>query len=225
MNSLLAALLRALYPQRLQCHACGAPLTAAEGLLCGGCADALRALAYKGGRWETTVDETLPVAASAYPYTAPADTLVKALKFGSDRAAALPLAEGMAAVYAHMPALRGVDVCVAVPVHNRRLRTRGYNQAAVLAAAFAAVTGVPVLEGALIRVQQQRSQIGRGRQGRTRNVQEAFAVSSIGLQTLPGLRVLLVDDVLTTGATAAACAALLRAAGAEAVLLLTACRA
>lgn len=225
MNSFMAALLRALYPQRLQCHACGAPLMAEDGLLCGACASALRSLAYVSGRWETTVDETLPVAASAYPYAVPADTLVKALKFGSDRAAALPLAEGMAAVFAHMPALRAVDVCVAVPVHNRRLRTRGYNQAAVLAAAFATVTGVPVLEGALLRVRQQRSQIGRGRQGRSRNVQDAFAASDIGLQTLPGLRVLLIDDVLTTGATAAACAGLLRDAGAEAVLLLTACRA
>ena len=213
-----------LFPQRAVCHACGAPLFAADGLLCPDCRRSLDGVALTAGRSETVLGETLACAASAFRYDGTAAALVKALKFGSDQTAALALAYGMAAVYAALPALRTAEVCVPVPTHRRRLRSRGYNQAAVLARAFSQCTGLPVWEGALLRLWQKRSQIGSGRAARGENIAGAFAPAVSWERRLRGRRVLLMDDVLTTGATAQACAQALLSAGAQSVALLTACR-
>ena len=217
--------LSVLFPQRMECHVCGAPLTSGEWLLCEACGRALREQRFAGERAQTVIDAELAFAASAFRYAAPADRLVKALKFGSDRAAAYPLAEGMAAAYACLPELREAEFCAAVPVHYRRLRVRGYNQAEVLAQAFSAATGLMFQPDVLLRVHHRKSQVGRGRQDRTHNIAGAFALSRAGQRDVRGRTVLLIDDVLTTGATAAECARALTAAGARRVLLLTACRA
>lgn len=225
MRVRLDGLLAVLFPQRTVCHACGAPLVAGEGLLCERCAGSLCVCAFTAGRAETVIDAEIACAASAYRYEGTAAGLVKALKFGSDQSAAIPLAEGMAAVYAGLAPLRGAELCVAVPVHYKRMRRRGYNQSAVLVDAFSALTGVPVGVDALVRVHHKHSQIGRGREERRQNIAGAFAVSTAGRRMVRGRSVLLMDDVLTTGATATECAAALLEAGAQSVLLLTACRA
>ena len=219
----LQQLLAVLYPQRNLCHACGAPLTQAEALLCGSCEKDLQTCAYSPARAATVLDAGVE-AFSAFAYRAQAAALVKALKFGADYTAALPLAEGMTAVYTRFPTLREADVCVPVPVHYRRLRRRGYNQAAVLARVFSQQTGMPVMEDALVRVHHKHSQVGQGRMARLHNIQGAFRVSVRGESRLAGARVLLVDDVLTTGATSDACARALMDAGAQTVAVLTACR-
>ena len=221
----LQKLLAVLFPQRTVCHVCGAPLMAGEGALCEDCAKSLTKSAYTPKRAPVRLNERIAFAASAYPYSGAAATLAKALKFGSDLTAALPLAERMAALYATLAPLREAELCVAVPMHKRRLRQRGYNQAEVLAAAFARAVGLPMETDVLLRIHHKRSQIGQGRVARRNNIAGAFAVSAIGTERIAGRRVLLIDDVLTTGATAEECAAALLAAGAQAVLLLTACRA
>lgn len=214
-----------LCPQRAVCHACGAPLSAADGLVCPDCRRWLEADTLTAGRWETMLGDELACAASAFRYDGTAAALVKALKFQSDQTAALALAHGMAAVYAALPALRAAEVCVPVPVHRRRLRSRGYNQAAVLAGALSQHTGLPVWDGALLRLWQKRSQIGSGRAAREANIAGAFVPAVSWERRLRNRSVLLVDDVLTTGATAQACAHALLSAGARSVALLTACRA
>jgi ComF family protein len=111
-----------------------------------------------------------------------------------------------------------------VPLHPARLRERGFNQAASLARVLAAQTGLPCDEWSLTRVahtEQQRA--GMDARGRRESVASAFAVTRPRL--LRGERVLLIDDVLTTGATVSACAAALRAAGACEVYVLTVARA
>jgi ComF family protein len=221
----LQKLLAVLFPQRTVCHICGASLTSGEGMLCEDCAKALTKNAYSPKLAPVRLNERIAFAASAYPYGGAAATLAKALKFGSDITAALPLAERMAAVYAALPPLREAEVCVAVPMHKRRLRQRGYNQAEVLAEAFARMVGLPVETDVLLRVHHKRSQIGQGRVARRRNIAGAFAVNESNVNRIAGRRGLLIDDVLTTGATAEECAAALLSAGAQAVLLLTACRA
>ena len=225
MTRVLPALLRVLFPQRTACHACAAPLTAADGLLCPACAASLRACHVPPERLETVVDVAIQSAAAPFLYDGAAAALVKALKFGGDHTAALPLAEGMAAAYAALEAMQEAALCVPVPVHYRRLRRRGYNQAQVLAAAFCELAGLRPPVAALVRVHHKHSQIGMGHEARRANIQGAFAVSTAGERRVRGHVVLLVDDVLTTGSTAAECARVLGDAGAAAVVLLTACRA
>ncbi len=225
MMRLLPALLAALFPQRTVCHACGAPLTASESLLCPACAASLRACAVPPARMETVVDVYIAAAAAPFAYQGAAAALAKALKYSGDRTAALPLAEGMAAAFAAVDALRDAQVVVPVPVHYRRLRRRGYNQAAVLAAAFCEATGTRLAQDALVRVHHKHSQVGMSHAVRRANIAGAFAVSTAGLRAVRGKTVLLVDDVLTTGSTAAECADVLMQGGAVAVMLLTACRA
>jgi ComF family protein len=218
------ALLAALFPQRTACHACGAPLMKADGVLCPACAASLRAHTVPPARLETVVDVHIAVAAAPFVYDGAPAALVKALKFGGDHTAALPLAQGMAAAYAALAPLRDAVLCVPVPVHYRRLRRRGYNQAEVLAEAFCELAGLRPPVAALVRVHHKHSQVGMGHTARRMNIAGAFAVSTAGERVVRGRAVLLVDDVLTTGSTAAECAQVLAAAGAEVVMLLTACR-
>jgi ComF family protein len=139
----------------------------------------------------------------------PARELVHALKYGGWRPAAHPMAEVMARGLGQR--LMGTDILVPVPLGRARLRDRGYNQAAVLAAALGRLLGIEVADGALSRTRETRSQTSLGPAERWRNVRGAFAST----RGLAGARVAVVDDVLTTGATLAACAAAVAAGGAK----------
>lgn len=110
------------------------------------------------------------------------------------------------------------DIVIPVPLHTRRYRERGYNQANVLSAELAAYVMRPNIPQALSRVQATRSQVGLSRRERQENVANAFRAVPDYVQ---GRRLLLVDDVRTTGATLAACAEAALNAGAEAVYALT----
>lgn len=225
MRRLWTELLAMLFPQRAVCHACGGPLVGAEELLCASCQRSLVESAFSVGRAQTVLSEECPFAASAYRYEGAAAALVKALKFGSDTTAAWPLAEGMAGIYAQWAPLREMDCCVAVPVHPRRQRRRGYNQADVLAQRFCEFTALVYVPQALVRVHHRHSQVGLNSAARQKNIHGAFALSATGLAEFQGKRVLLIDDVLTTGVTAEECARVLRLGGADEVIVLTACRA
>jgi len=107
------------------------------------------------------------------------------------------------------------DVIVPVPLDLTRLRWRGFNQAAMLAAALARRTGRPIAPRALTRCRLTAPQVGLGEEERRRNVADAFAVRDC--RSIEDTRVLLVDDVMTTGTTVNECAKMLRRAGAIAV--------
>ncbi len=109
------------------------------------------------------------------------------------------------------------DALVPAPLHRWRLLGRRYNQSAEIARALGRLTGTPYLPDALIRRRATDSQAGKSASGRRRNVAGAFEVPARRCGQVAGLRILLVDDVLTTGATAEACARALKAAGAAAV--------
>ena len=115
------------------------------------------------------------------------------------------------------PLLDTAEVIAPVPVHRWRLLSRRYNQMAEVARPLGALAGVPVVPDALERVRRTERQGGKSAAGRRRNVAGAFAVPPGRRDRVAGRRVLLVDDVLTTGATAHACARALKAAGAAAV--------
>jgi ComF family protein len=109
------------------------------------------------------------------------------------------------------------DVIVPTPLSRARLASRRFNQAAMLAQALGRETGLPVELMALRRTRSTASQVGLGVAGRQSNVEGAFAVASRRRGRIAGKRVLLVDDVITTGATAGACAVALKQAGATGV--------
>jgi ComF family protein len=112
------------------------------------------------------------------------------------------------------------DVLVPIPLHPRRLRQRGYDQAKILAAGASRRFGLP-LAGLLVRVRETGQQVGRDRTSRERSVLGAFRARG----PVQGTRICLVDDVLTTGATASAAAAALLDAGAARVEVRTLARA
>lgn len=115
------------------------------------------------------------------------------------------------------PLLDDTDAVVPVPLHWTRLLARRANQAAEIARPLAQVAGRAYLPDALVRTQRTPTQGGRSARGRRLNVKSAFAVPTAAEREVRGRRLLLVDDVLTTGATADACARALLAAGARSV--------
>lgn len=114
------------------------------------------------------------------------------------------------------------DVIVPVPLHSLKKREREFNQAERLAHCLGRATGIPVNARLLERVEYTRTQTRLDRPERAANVRRAFAMRPGA--TLRGGRVLVVDDVMTTGATTSACAKILRAAGADEVVVMTVAR-
>lgn len=115
------------------------------------------------------------------------------------------------------PLLERADVVIPVPLHPLRLLKRRFNQAAEIARPLARDTGLDYLPDSLIRVKATASQGSKSARQRHQNVKKAFAVTPRGRKKIKGRRILLVDDVFTTGATAEACARALMAAGAGSV--------
>ncbi|MDY6917992.1 MAG: ComF family protein [Chloroflexota bacterium] len=114
------------------------------------------------------------------------------------------------------------DVLVPVPLHPRRVRERGYNQSALLATEVGRASTLPVVDGCLVRRKDTPPQTRtRSAAERRRNIVDAFACHD---SRLKGRRILLIDDVCTSGATLNACAQALRAGGAASVWALTLAR-
>ena len=152
-------------------------------------------------------------AIAACDYAYPWDGLLTAFKFH----AALDLAPALAELLAQrVEASTGgppAELLLPVPLAPARLRERGYNQAAVLAARLARRLGVPSAPRALLRLRDTLHQIDLPREQRAANMRAAFAVEPMALARLRGRRVALIDDVMTTGATLGALAEALRSAG------------
>lgn len=142
------------------------------------------------------------------------------LKYRGVTSLAGPFASHMGSYLAANPL--PVDAIIPVPLHPRRLKERGYNQSALLARAVAQKRGLEFLESALTRVKDTPAQVrSASAEERRRNVQGAFQVRG---DRVRGLKVLVIDDVCTTGSTLEACSAALRAAGARSVWGLTLAR-
>jgi ComF family protein len=127
------------------------------------------------------------------------------LKYKQDKEVGHLLGRIMADAVKTSDRFQDIDLLVPVPLHPRKERERGYNQSRILAMGFQEVLPLPVPEHALIRLVRTPSQTRRGRMDRWQNVKEAFQVKDAGL--FRDKHVLLVDDVVTTGATIEACAA------------------
>ncbi len=120
--------------------------------------------------------------------------------------------------------LARADMLVPVPLHRRRLFQRRYNQAALLARAVARLADLPMHPDVLIRIRATASLGDKSAEARAAEVQRAFTVRQSRAARIAGARVLLIDDVMTSGATANECASALLRAGAAAVDVLVAAR-
>lgn len=190
------------------CQKCGEPLDGAADLVSTCVRCRRRRLYFRVARAAGIYDGTLREA-------------IHALKFAGRQALAGPLGDILTGAALAVDEFRGADVIVPVPLHPRRLRERGFNQAELLARPVAAVLARPVERGLLARTRPTVPQSALPADNRQANVRDAFeAVGSTN-----GARILLVDDVMSTGFTAAECARALRRAGASEVLVLTLARA
>jgi ComF family protein len=152
-------------------------------------------------------------ARAAVRYDGVARDLVHRLKYGDRIDLAASMGRWMARAGREL--LDDADALVPVPLHWRRLWGRRFNQAAVLARAAAADRGLLVLTAALGRRRATAQQVGLSRSAREANVQGAFTVTADGKAAIRDKRLVLVDDVLTSGATVDACARVLLRAGAR----------
>jgi ComF family protein len=211
---------------RLVCRPCRARLRAVPSPACARCGATRRSTGRPAQ--DTCAEceswpEQLVFARAACLLIPPADTLVHQLKYRGWPALAEPLAERMAAL--RLPvAAHEANVCVPVPTSAQRIRERGYNQAERLAAAFARRTGRELVP-ALVRGAGSASQTGLQPVGRRANVAGAFRADSGICRSLVNTHVILIDDVLTTGATAGECVRTLVGAGIRCVTLMTFARA
>lgn len=155
-----------------------------------------------------------------FVHAGPVSRAVHQLKYEDHPELAAPLGALLARSAQDFLAQAPLDVCP-VPLHRSRLRERRYDQAHLLAQALARASGRQLLPDTLVRERATARQVGRSEADREANVRGAFAAR----RPLRGLRVLLVDDVFTTGATARAAASALREAGASEVQVLCIARA
>lgn len=222
MNTLKEKGLNVLFPQANCCHICGAFLSEG-GILCPNCLKNLRKERLNKPTVQAEGHPPLSVCLSAFEHDGAARQLVHMLKYQADGLAAEVLGEHMALVLAQeWKPQDQPDVVIPVPLHERRQLKRGYNQAQLLANVVCRGCGLLLETEALVRVSSIASQVHRGRSQRLQAMIGSFACPFP--QKVQGKRILLVDDVLTTGATAVACAVALLDAGAEEVSVLTACR-
>lgn len=191
------------------CACCGLPFefSLGEDALCGGCIEE-RPLFSR--------------ARSAFCYDDHSSKLVTALKF-SDQL-------HLASIYGKWLAKAGKeiipvsDIIIPVPLHWRRFVMRRYNQSALLARSLGKVTGLPVIEDAILRHRHTLPQTGLSREKRHKNVQGAFIIHRRHKQKIKGKNILLVDDVFTTGATLNQCGKTLLKNGAATVNVVTVAR-
>jgi len=226
----VAPLIDLIYPPR--CPLCGEGL-AAQGGLCAACwqdlaipgepACALCQRPFGDGMPEGTVCAPCLAEpprhdgiAAGTLYNDASRKLVLAFKHGR-RIALAPLLARLVA--ARLPELEGEWLAVPVPLHRLRLWRRGFNQSALLAREIAPLSGARLLVDGLVRRKPTPVLGGLGRKARARALSGAIAVHPRRAARLRGARVLLVDDVMTSGATSDACVAALKRAGAERVVV------
>jgi ComF family protein len=178
------------------CSRCGRPQT--KGELCRNCRD-----------WQADIDGIR----APFRFDGVIRTAIHQLKYRNLRAIAPALAQLMSEYLVNNPL--DSDVLIPIPLHDKRLRERGYNQSALLAKELGALMNLPVDETSLIREKYVLPQARTGSvEERRANVAGVFGCRGEGLQ---GKRVLLIDDVATSGATMNACASVLKSAGALSV--------
>jgi ComF family protein len=183
------------------CAHCGLPLEGTEAETCGAC---------------LAKPPRLDRIRAAVGYDDISRSIALRLKYGRKTALARTMSRYMRPLIGDMPSSA---ILVPVPLHRRRLWSRGFNQSALVARELSRRTGLPVAVDALRRIRSTPPLKGMGMRQRRRTVAGAFRAN--GAADLRGRTIILIDDVLTTGSTANACARVLKRAGAERVDLIS----
>ena len=197
------------WPSQTVCDACVGQFAQPQSR-CQTCALPLAGSAYQCGACLRTLPP-FDGCLTAVPYAYPWSNLVVTFKFQKHPAWARSFALLMASAPWVEPALEKADLLIPLPLSDQRLRWRGYNQAQVLAQALDAAK---TRHGVLLRVKDTPPQSSLPRSERLANVRDAFAVDPLQVDQVRGKRLVLVDDVMTSGASLAAAARVLRQAGA-----------
>ena len=235
-NRWLGAFADFLFPQNIHCLICGRQILPGESYsICPKCRKNLRFLSEDdccnrcGRPISNNVSDAwcsecagqslhFEKAVSCLAYDDFSRRLIFMLKYGKKVYAAFHMAE-MIRDRLHDSDMEAFDLIVPVPLHASRERERGFNQAFLLAKALGKMREEPVCKAAIYMKRPTIDQTRLGRQGRFKNLRGSFNTGD-GIN-LKGKRILLIDDVLTTGATADDCARALKEAGAEAVVVAT----
>ena len=198
-----------LYPS--VCAACGTSLFRWEKLVCTRCRSLLPMTGYE-------MNEDNPVAQMFYgrvrlkAVTAcfffskegKVQHLIHELKYKGNADAGVFLGQELGKTLKKAPLYEGLDYLIPVPLHPKKERKRGYNQSLMIARGVSEVTGIPIGDNFLVRSVNTATQTHKSKEERWQNVKDIFEVRNAG--KLEGKYVLLIDDVLTTGATLEACA-------------------
>ncbi len=194
---------------RYVCEGCIAQLPRLEAPYCARCA---RPGSGTPCSWCQAIGPAFDGITTPYLFTGPVREAVHSLKYRGVRAAAPAIAKLMASALTSDST--DADVLIPVPLHPRRERKRGYNQSALLAAEVSSLTDIPFSDDAMRRVRDTPPQVSmKSAEDRMRNIRGAF--ECVG--DVEGKRVLLVDDVVTTGSTMSTCSGPLKGAGAASV--------
>ena len=192
------------------CVRCGEILTIGNAQVCTAC---------------TNAPPPFVAAVAIGPYDGELRGLVHLLKYHSVRPAAHVLGRALSSLLQqHSVKLGEQPLILPVPLHRVKDRARGFNQAEEIANAVKKLTGFAIERHALVRKRATESQTGMTSHQRRENVRGAFALRKRGLNVVKGRNIVLIDDVMTTGATAAECTRVLLRAGAKQVLVATAAR-
>ncbi len=210
------------------CSHCGARLSFGEGYLCRQCGDSLCVLEqcdplFRDAVRRLTADGMFDGLISLFRFEkgSPVQSLIHELKYRGRIGVGVSLGRRLGGVIASVPGIGEFSACLPVPLHRVRRRERGYNQSAVLCRGIGEVSGMPVCESLVKRVQFTPSQTSLGSDERAANVEGAFRCSRRAGRRVSGGSFLVVDDVLTTGSTMRSCASVLRRAGARRLIACT----
>lgn len=184
------------------CTICGIPFTSKEGIS-HPCSLCLRK------------PPSFKVARAVGKYSGPLREAIIELKYKGRGSIARRLGMMMADMVARDPELSDIELLLPVPLHRSRMRERGFNQSELLAKAMGKELGIEVNTSSLIRARRTASQVGLGMEERIKNVAGAFVVAR--KDAIEGRSLALVDDVMTTGATANECSKTLVKGGARSV--------
>lgn len=192
------------------CARCGEILTVGNALVCTAC---------------TNAPPPFISAVAIGPYDGELRGLVHLLKYDSVRPAAQVLGKGLTKLLQHQTEKIGDNpLILPIPLHRAKDRARGFNQAEEIANVVKRTSGFAIERHALVRKRATESQTGMTAHQRRENVRGAFALRKRGLNVVKGRNIVLIDDVMTTGATAAECTRVLLRAGAKQVFVATAAR-
>lgn len=210
------------------CPVCGTVLSQGEKCLCAACLAHLEYAGYPNvasnpmeQRLERLTGRTAPAAALLlYAHGEVSGRMVSAFKYCGERGLAEFAGELLGLALADSPRFAAYEVSIPVPLHSRRLKQRGYNQAAELCRGMCAVRPWEI-QDVLVRTVATSEQASLGRDARLANASDVFALRSGAC--LRGRDVLLVDDVFTTGTTVSSAARVLYRAGARSVAVACLC--